>query len=136
MKLEFRKLSKEDILKVRSELPPRGFKIGKESVYIRETLLHIQIGEASDIDISKGWNKARDKNTTLTKILSQIQWVNKNMLIKNSRLVPYFTPDKNKLIVEHITEDIYTSFKSKKGRFNTVSFRLGKVSDNNKKKKI
>jgi hypothetical protein len=126
MEITFKKLPPKELEKVRKEIPARGFNVSPETEKIREHLDLINKGEAISVDISKGWDVSKKNNKLHSKVVSQIQWKNKNNG-DLSRLVSYFTPDKNSVVIENLPVEVYEKYTTDTGRFNTLSYRLGRV---------
>jgi uncharacterized protein (DUF2249 family) len=126
MNLTFKKLTPKELEKVRKEVPARGFNVSPETEMIRQQLDLINKGEGITIDISNDWDTAKKNNKLHTKILSQIQWKNK-INGDFTKLVSYFTPDKNSIVIENIPVDVYQKYTTDTGRFNSLYYRLGRV---------
>jgi hypothetical protein len=126
MEITFKKIASKELEKVRRDIPPRGFNVSPESEKIREHLGLINQGEAISVDISKEWDVSKKNNKLHSKVVSQIQWKNKNNG-DVSRLISYFTPDKNSVVIENLPIGVYEKYTTNTGRFNALSYRLGVV---------
>ena len=127
----FTKVAPEDLKTLRTSLPPRGITISIETMVVREAIENMKIGEAYKIEI-KDWDDVVDKlgvskkkSKVYERVMTQIKWYNDYQ--SKSRVIGYLNTDKQILAIEKISTETYNGFtNSRNGRFNVVSYRLGK----------